>query len=339
MELAVIAFTARGALVAQKICRRLGAGGFVRAQDAQGPLQALEQSLTQWTHDRFADSQTIVFIGAAGIAVRAIAPYVKSKASDPAVLVIDEGARFVIALLSGHLGGANQWAQRLAEMLGALPVITTATDARGVFAVDTWAKNQGFTIENPRSIVNISAALLDGKSVGLCADAALPDCLPDGLAPQISGELGICVSTRIHAFPPFQRTLFVRPRVLTLGAGCKRGVKAEIIAWSVDRFLRENQYSEVSVTRLSSIDLKADEEGMIALARQRKWDFATHGVEELMEAQSHGGFSSSEFVRNTVGIDCVCERAAALYGDLRAGKKCYEGVTLALSEAPWQIAF
>ena len=140
MSRAYLAFTAKGLALAQKLAvaypgsvtlSRCGAGG-VR--------------LAEWTRTQFAQADALIFVGAVGIAVRAIAPHCRSKAADPAVVVLDECGRFAVPLLSGHLGGANALARALAEVCGAIPVITTATDANGVFAVDEWAKAQGCAV-------------------------------------------------------------------------------------------------------------------------------------------------------------------------------------------------
>ena len=138
MSRAYLAFTEKGMALAHRLARalpgsvsRCGAGG-VR--------------LAEWTSTQFAQADALIFVGAVGIAVRAIAPHCKSKATDPAVVVLDECGRFAVPLLSGHLGGANALARALAEACGAIPVITTATDANGVFAVDEWAKAQGCAV-------------------------------------------------------------------------------------------------------------------------------------------------------------------------------------------------
>lgn len=136
MTCAYIAFTARGLALAQQLAA--ACPGSVTRGGADGVR------LTDWTAAQFAQSDALIFVGAAGIAVRAIAPHCRSKAADPAVVVLDEGGRFAIPLLSGHLGGANELAQRLAAVCHAVPVITTATDGRGVFAVDEWAKRQNW---------------------------------------------------------------------------------------------------------------------------------------------------------------------------------------------------
>ena len=127
-------------------------------------------TLANWTAAQFAQSDALVFVGAVGIAVRAIAPHCRSKATDPAVVVLDECGRFAIPLLSGHLGGANDLARRLAKACGAVPVITTATDANGVFAVDEWAKHQHCLVAEPARIKKVSGALLAGCTVRFASD-------------------------------------------------------------------------------------------------------------------------------------------------------------------------
>lgn len=114
---------------------------------------------------KLSKTDALIFIGAVGIAVRAIAPHCKSKATDPAVIVLDERGRFSIPILSGHLGGANDLAKKLASICGAVPVITTATDIEGVFAVDEWAKAQNCHVLEPGRIKTVSSTLLAGKVV------------------------------------------------------------------------------------------------------------------------------------------------------------------------------
>ena len=136
--------------------------------------------LRAWTALAWEASDALLFVGAAGIAVRAIAPHVASKAKDPAVVVIDEAGRFAVPLLSGHLGGANELAQTVARAAGAIPVITTATDVRGVWAVDTWARCEGLAVSNPEAIKRVSARLLSGGRVALYSDMPISGQPPEG---------------------------------------------------------------------------------------------------------------------------------------------------------------
>ena len=152
MSCAYLAFTERGLALAQQLAA--ACPGPVARCGAGGP------GLDEWTAAQFAASDALIYIGAVGIAVRAIAPHCRSKAADPAVVVLDECGRFAVPLLSGHLGGANALARRLAAVCGAVPVITTATDLHGLFAVDEWAKRQGCIVADQELINLVSGALL-----------------------------------------------------------------------------------------------------------------------------------------------------------------------------------
>ena len=166
MTRAYLAFTAKGLALAQKLAAAYP-GSVTR-----GGHEAGQVHLADWTARQFAGSDALVFVGAVGIAVRAIAPHCQSKAQDPAVVVLDECGRFAVPILSGHLGGANDLARALAAVCGAVPVITTATDANGVFAVDEWAKHQNCTVLEPERIKLVSGALLAGKTVQFASAAS-----------------------------------------------------------------------------------------------------------------------------------------------------------------------
>ena len=133
MTVRLLAFTQKGMELARRLAAELSGEA---ARCGEGC------TLDAWTADAFANADALVYVGAAGIAVRAVAPYAGNKASDPAVVAVDECGRFAVPLLSGHLGGANRLARRIGAVCGALPVITTATDANGAFAVDEWAAHQ-----------------------------------------------------------------------------------------------------------------------------------------------------------------------------------------------------
>lgn len=146
MNIRLICFTSAGARVCERIRNNLAAlghecEGYKKGSFSGGEgLSETPLSLKEWTGDSFSSQDALIFVGAVGIAVRAIAPFVKSKAADPACIAVDEKGLYVIPLLSGHIGGANELAEELAQGLGALAVITTATDLNGIFAVDQWAR-------------------------------------------------------------------------------------------------------------------------------------------------------------------------------------------------------
>ena len=158
MKVSIIAFTDNGMEIAYKLSNSLSETNDVDF------TRCGKGALSTWTEEHFSTNDALIFIGAIGIALRAIAPYIKTKTKDPAVVVVDELGQFSIPILSGHIGGANELALRISEILNAIPVITTATDINKVFAVDTWAKSQGLHILNPECIKLVSSKLLKGEA-------------------------------------------------------------------------------------------------------------------------------------------------------------------------------
>ena len=193
-------------------------------------------SLSRFAQQAMVDCDLIVFVGAAGIAVRAVAPYLAGKAYDPAVIVIDEAGRFVIPVLSGHLGGANELAERLADGLGAQAVITTATDGRDVFAVDNWARDNGCAVLDPPQIKHVSGALLRGETVGVRSGFPVDGRLPAHISLNADAESGFVIGFDTGA-TPFAHTLHLVPRIVYVGIGCRRGTDADKIESAVQEVL------------------------------------------------------------------------------------------------------
>ena len=176
--------------------------------------------------------------------MRAIAPHCRSKAADPAVVVLDEGGQFAIPLLSGHLGGANELAQRLAAVCHAVPVITTATDGRGVFAVDEWAKRQNCAVAEPERIRCVSGALLAGQSVCYAADWAVSGTPPAGVEPAAAADRADFALT----LTPTGEALHLIPRIAVLGVGCKRGTTADKLADAFAAFCAETIFARKALS-------------------------------------------------------------------------------------------
>ena len=275
----------------------------------------------------------LLFLGSTGMAVRAIAPWVKDKKTDPAVVVMDEGAHFVISLLSGHIGGANRLTGMLASALGAVPVITTATDTRGRFSVDEWAARNGLTIDDMTAAKAVSAAILEGEVPLLC-DYPIASALPQGVVPGERGRVGIYIGWRNVA--PFATTLRLIPRVLNLGIGCRRGISEERIEAAVQAVLGPIPLE--AVAKVVSIDLKREEPGLLGFCARRKLPAVFYSAEELNRVP--GDFPASERVKAVTGVDNVCQRAAMLDGkNCVIEKTAMDGVTVALAELEWEAVF
>lgn len=316
MRIAAIAFTQRGLETARR--------ALPGVEIAQG-FGADKPALEEWTRENFAGADALVFVGAVGIAVRAVAPHLRGKALDPAVVAVDEGGRFVIPLVGGHIGGANALALTLAQRLDAQPVLTTATDDRGLWAADSWAVRRGLAVWNPQAVKMVSARLLAGEPVGVWTEVPVEGRMPAGLVSAPAETADVWITERVPQKPG--RALVLRVRPLVLGAGCRRGVSEAALEEAVSALPVDVQ----AIGMLASIDRKRDEPALTGFARRRKIPFAIYTAEQLRGAK--GEFSGSAFVERTVGVDNVCERAAVLAagGPLAVKKQAGCGITLAVA--------
>ena len=325
MTVAVIVFTRRGAELGRKLAAALGGALYAPARFAADAGAEPVSALDAWTAARWEDSDALVFVGAAGIAVRAVAPHVRDKFTDPAVVSVDEEGRFAVPLLSGHVGGANELALRVAELTGGQAAVSTATDVNGLFAVDVWAKGNGLVITDRALAKEVSAALLEGKAVGFASDWGHP--CPAGLT-QGPAEIGVWVTARTGA-GPFSRTLRLAPKGLILGVGCRRGTERAAIEEAAAEALAG--YEPLAVAAVATIDLKKDEPGLLAFCAARGLPLLTFSAGELSAAA--GDFTPSDFVKGVTGVDNVCERAAAAAGGrIVVPKLAKNGVTASVAE-------
>lgn len=382
MKLAIICFSLTGCITAEKLKHSLeekNAEAQIRLAKKSRYIPDAEPVNTDaWVREQFGWADGIIFVGACGIAVRHIAPYLVSKKKDPAVLVTDECGRFVISLLSGHLGGANALAEQIAQILGAVPVVTTATDLHHCFAVDLFAKKNQCEILNMQAAKEVSAALLAGRMVGFYSDFPTEGALPQGLVrcdvqgrpidkeviqsemrqfpkgeaadifkkedsykkemDEATLKIGIAVTNR-KSVKPFPITTIVIPKNIVLGMGCRKDKDAEGILAAALAAVEESGIYLQAVAKLTSIDLKKEEKGLLALAERLQIPFETFSEEKLRQVQ--GTFSVSPFVQSVTGVDNVCERSAVLAsgGRLIRKKTGRDGVTTALAAAEWRSYF
>ena len=261
MRAAVFAYSRRGCALARRILAAFPeweAEGYTLARFEEPGFREIAQPSKPFYGALFQSMDALIFVGAAGIAVREIAPHVRSKKTDPAVLSLDEGGQFVIPLLSGHIGGANALALRVAEKMGATPVVTTATDVNRRFSVDAWATVNGFALSSMAAAKAVSAAILE-RDVPLLCDLPLASALPSGVVPGEGGEVGIYLGWEKKE--PFSVTLRLIPKCLHLGLGCRRDTPEEAVAEAVDTVLREHNIDPLAVKCAASIDLKRTRRG------------------------------------------------------------------------------
>lgn len=338
MRLSIVAFTAAGSELAVRIAGALEKNGhtLLDMRVRKSGVSKEQYALSEWTRAAF-DGDGIIFVGACGIAVRAIAPYIRDKMTDPAVVSVDERGQFAVALLSGHVGGANELASQVAAAVGGTPVISTATDLSGLFAVDVWAVKQNLFICERGLAKAVSAALLDQKPVGFYSDFPVAGKLPAGF---IKGPapLGVCV-TLDRRQNPFEQTLHLEPRIVTVGVGCRRGVALNAFEQVVLNALSRAGISENAVCRLATIDMKENEACIQAFCASRGLPLECVSASDL--AAVEGCFTPSSFVKDVTGVDNVCERAAVYtsHGRLIARKWAKDGITTAIAVSDWTVHF
>lgn len=351
MKTEIICFSATGMETALTIAAGLGQEAnctlWVKSKyvNEDSRFQTVQERLQEWTAGHWG-RELLVFVGAIGIAVRAIASSVESKTSDPAVVVLDEKANYCIPLLSGHLGGANAFALQIAEITESIPVVTTATDVNHRFAVDVFAKNNGLIIDSMVLAKEVSAALLAKQEIGVYSELPIKeDTLPQGLClvrsrTEAAGYLlGIYIGVHVPS-GWFQRTLHLIPRILCLGMGCKKNTESVRTLELFEKVFAENRLDKRAVSSLNSIDIKKEEKALTELSGELGVPFICYSAEELQ--QTKGDFTSSAFVRGVTGVDNVCERSAVLAsegGQLLIKKTAQSGVTAAVAIMNRRIHF
>lgn len=336
MILKVCAFTKKGRALADRLSDLFSEQIVI--------IREKDDDLTEWIKESFEYRLPIVFVGACGIAVRMIAPFVKDKLTDSAVIVIDEQGRFVIPILSGHIGGANRLATSIATKLGATPVLTTATDINEVLAIDNWADDNGLSIYNREGIATIATKLLEGEKIRVAVDEGI-GLNESNLTKEMTivsltqDESDILITNDLTKIN--NQSLILYKRRLCIGIGCKKDTRVEVIEEALKEAIKniekEMLLSDVAIGSqiygIASIDLKAKEYGLNAVAARYGKGLIIYSAKELDEV--NGEFSGSDFVSKITGVDNVCERAAMrLAGDsgyLVVKKQARNGVTVAIA--------
>lgn len=333
MKTAIFAYSRQGCETAQRVLALCGEARVFTLEKYRLPgFEVLEKPMYGCC---FSWADAMIFVGSCGIAVREIAPFVKDKRTDPAVICIDELGTFVIPLLSGHIGGANALAHRLAAGMNATAVITTATDIHGKFSVDAWAAERGYRIGSMQTAKAVSAAILE-RDIPICSDFPIAGSLPSGVVPGDKGTLGICVTYRQE--DPFENTLCIYPPVLHLGIGCRKNTPCGDIRDAVNAVLKAHRLDMRAVKCAASISLKADEPGLLEYCREADIPISFYTPEQLQGAE--GEFTPSDFVRKTTGVDNVCERAAKIGAESLIVKKTATGrVTVAVAAENLEVRF
>lgn len=302
----IVAVTAAGRAAGARLVRAWA--GEARAVEAPTAAEALREA--------FGTCDAVVAFLAVGATVRLLAPHLGDKAADPPVVCVDEALRHAVVVLGGHHGG-NGLAVRAGQVLGCAPVITTASDAAGHHALDALGADLGFRIEDPATLAPVGRALLDGDPVQLVCDQTWPlPALPSNVHPAApAGGAAIVVSDRLESRADGPAAVY-RPPSLVVGAGAARGVAAAEVRALIDAVLAEGGLAAGSVRCLATLDLKADEAGIVEVARERGWEVVAYPAAALAAVAVP---NPSEVVRAEVGTPSVAE-AAALHAALAYGR-------------------
>lgn len=350
MRIAVVAITGGGARLGQKLCKsmaglQLYVSSRYAGQVGSGCRRFEPAGLKDLITSLWNKYDGFVLIMATGIVVRVIAPLLKSKETDPAVVVMDDAGRFAIALLSGHLGGANELAERCAFASGARPVITTATDVNDLPSFDMLAKDQGWVIDDISRVKTLNTLLLDNEEIAVVdptgetrlwlhgrGKVTFHETLAEASA---SSARGFLLVTNRHLPPQTcpETLLILRPRNLVLGIGCNRGTPADEIEELVTLHLKRLFLSPKSVCCIASVAAKRDEAGLVEFAMRLHVPLRCFESDELNQI----AFPSPPSVHAlaAVGVAGVAEPAAILAsggGRLLLHKVKSANVTLAVAE-------
>ena len=313
--LRILSFTKTGTELNEKLCKKLNndfCEGYApkRTLGRNEELTYLPENIPEWIQEHWSVDD-FLFIGATGIAVRMIAPSVKDKYTDSAVLVMDEKAQHIIPLLSGHMGGA-------------IPVITTATDVQRKFAVDVFARDHYLKIADREKAKLISVAVLEGKSVGIYVEDGYPLLKQKAIkeTEQYTElkwcdskdmlneyEYGVCISTDTK--DSSNRILVLQIGNVVAGVGCRKGTAMQILEQGISETTARHGLDQSQLEAIVSIDLKAEETGLNELSEKWKVPFITYTSEQLKSTGEAS--SSSDFVQQVTGVDNVCERAVKYY--------------------------
>lgn len=335
-------------------------GGILQAKALKEKIDGVENNnkIDSYTLDKYSDNETlpikgklgdfvgtifnvydsIIFIMATGIVVRVISKYIVHKSIDPAILVMDENGKCIISLLSGHLGGANDIANFIAEITGAIPVITTASDVKGKIAVDTLAMKLNLEIEDFEKAKNITSLIVNDEIVNIVSDFKFNYDIPQNiLLGNIDNTKGTIYITNKKDFPRVSPSVALIPKNIVIGIGCRKGVSKERIIEAIKKTMLKLNINKRSIKHLATIDIKSKEQGILEACNFFNVPLEIIEKEEIEKVEDK--FNTSDFVKKSIGVGAVCEPCAYLSsndGKFIMNKHKFNGITLAIWEENYE---
>ena len=351
---AILSVSERGAKLGQRIKSLVAphADCFEKENRPSGGEAIYFDSLKNHIGQIFKDYDQVLCIMALGIVVRMIAPYIEHKSKVPAVVVMYEVGHHVISLLSGHLGGANEWTQSISLAIDADPVITTATDVNGLPAPDVLARHEHLLVDDFHTLVDVNSAVVAGESVNYYIDETLVDAnrLRDAAAlhigthgtvqvvdvftlPETDGVRRVVITDKV--IPEYTEQLILRPRTYTMGIGCRRDTPKELILDAITQSLQAHKLSPKSIVTAASVIVKQDEVGLLEAVNELGWSIHFYTQEEIAPVIEEQDLKESTFVKGTIGVGNVCETTALLAAKSRTliqHKTIYPKTTVAIAQ-------
>ncbi|MBQ3666056.1 MAG: cobalamin biosynthesis protein [Lachnospiraceae bacterium] len=351
-KVVLISFTAAGDRLAYEIEKALLESGFKEnpscryeceryCYESYNAFHGISfQSGRKVLENVFNECESIIFIGACGMAVRMMNGLACSKDKDPGIVVVDSEGKFAISFLSGHLGGANALTEQIANMIGAIPVITTATDVGKKFSPDMFAKKNHLYITDLTMAKIMAKAVLEGEGIAIESDGYIvnvKETAPINSENHFHIYIGLCTQKLQKIKEKHHHTLWLIPRDLVIGVGCKKNTDVVTFENEMIRRLQENEIDVRRVRELHTIDIKKNEPAIRSFAKKYNLVCRFYHADELRNVQ--GDFLASEFVERITGVDNVCERSALIDAEKLIVRKCAQnGITFAVAQyEKWRI--
>ncbi|WMM25870.1 cobalt-precorrin 5A hydrolase [Tissierella sp. MB52-C2] len=335
MKIACLSFTHKGKEIGEKL-KALGKKGEYSFHHYSN--DEIEGGIKNRLDYIWKEYNGLVFISSTGIAIRMINSYIKNKTMDPAIVVVDDCGRFSISLLSGHLGGANELSNWIGKEIDAIPVITTASDNRGIEAIDIFAKQNNYYMDNMKLVTKITGMMVNGKTLGFYSEDYKTINYPNivivkdlnNIPSEIEGLI-IVSSENLQIENINIPYIYLRPKNINIGIGCRKGVEGKRIIEAVESAMKELNLSKNSIRAIGTVEVKKDEEGIIEAARYFNCPIKIFTIEEIKEVEDK--FEKSQFVKDTIGVYSVSEPSAYLLGGkLIKEKSKYNGITISISK-------
>ncbi|GED25632.1 cobalamin biosynthesis protein [Brevibacillus agri] len=358
-DYAIVAITKHGVEMARDLAQKFPGtdlyymSKFARGDEEARGIQLFSNSVRMLFPALWPVYKGLIVIISLGAVVRMIAPLLEDKKKDPGVVVVDDRGENVISVLSGHLGGANELAREVAAVMGARPIITTASDVQKTIPVDLFGRRFGWEWDSADKLTPVSASVVNEEHVAVVNESGERDWwmhdtpMPPSIreyasiaeAQAAKPHAALVVTHRLLApeeQPILDNGVLYRPKVIVLGMGCNRGTSAEEIEAVIRETLDELQFSLKSVKALATIELKKDEAGLLAVCEKYGWPFVWYSPQELNQVEIS---EPSETVFKFTGAYGVSEPAAKLYAgvdELVLTKKKSGNVTISVALMPYQ---